>query len=581
MLALAAACACSDQSASSAASSIGPSQATPTRSAALIPGRYIVQFKSTVLSAASAAKAIASSHPGVVDYTYSSAFKGMAMSMSAAEAAALASDPSVLSVEQDQVVTVASVEHGATWGLDRIDQRTLPLNGDFSYASTGSGVTIYFLDSGMDFAHHEFGGRASAGVDILTPGGTAQDCFGHGTEVAAVAGGATFGVAKQAKLVAVRVVGCTGGSTTSILIAGVDWVTAHRVLPAVANMSVSTGYSAALNQAIATSIASGVQYAIGAGNSADDACNHSPSSVLNGIVVGATASNDGLASFSNFGACVTLNAPGNNIPTASYHGDTSTTIMTGTSASAPFVAGAAALYLQANPGMSPAVLKSTLIANATPNVLSRVPAGTPNRLLYVGNLTSAPPPPPPPPPTTNRPPAASISSPVRGATFARGASVAFAGSATDPEDGVLTGAALTWTSSRDGAIGSGASFATSALSVGTHTITLTASDRQHATSTATTTVTITAVSSNQPPVARFTFSCAAAGTHQCTFDAGTSSDDVGVASYGWSWGNGRSESHPTSSAKNTWSASGSANVTLTVTDGGGLTSTLTRVVTIP
>jgi hypothetical protein len=216
-----------------------------------IAGRYIVGFKNSVTDVDHEARRLELRHRGVLRMTYKSALKGMTLSLSDAAADSLRNDPNVAFVEQDRTISMANVSAAGGWGLDRVDQRALPLNSTYSYSADGTGVTAYILDSGINFTHTEFGGRASTGTDIMTPGGTAVDCHGHGSTVSGVVGGATYGIAKKVKLVAVRVVDCNGNSANSTTIAGIDWVTAHRVLPAVANLSLQNVYSAALNQSIA------------------------------------------------------------------------------------------------------------------------------------------------------------------------------------------------------------------------------------------------------------------------------------------------------------------------------------------
>lgn len=357
-----------------------------------IPGDYIVTLHDNVTNVAAVAQSLTGLHKGALKHVYKSALKGFAvLNISEAAAAAIASDPRVERVEADQVMT--ATQSGATWGIDRIDQRILPLDQSYTYNADGSGVTVYIIDTGIRFDHVDFGGRASTGIDEVTSGGTAADCNGHGTHVSGTVAGATYGVAKNAMLVAVRVLNCQGSGTTSGVIAGIDWVTANRVLPAAANMSLGGGFSSTLNAAVAGSVASGVTYAVAAGNSSADACSSSPSSEPSAITVGATNISDGFASFSNFGSCVDINAPGVSITSDWYSSRTATNTISGTSMATPHVTGAAALYLTANPTATPADVTSALVGNATPGVLTGVPSGTVNLLLYTG--TSPVPPAPP------------------------------------------------------------------------------------------------------------------------------------------------------------------------------------------
>ncbi|MEU6948958.1 S8 family peptidase [Streptomyces sp. NPDC046316] len=320
-------------------------------------------------------------------HQYRSVLKGFSASMSQARAAALASDPRVAYVEQNATVRMADTQPGATWGLDRIDQRDLPLSTTYRYDTTASNVTAYIIDTGIRTSHSEFGGRATVGTDTVGGGQNGQDCQGHGTHVAGTVGGAKYGVAKGAKLVAVRVLDCNGSGTTAGVIAGVDWVTANAVKPAVANMSLGGGANTSLDDAVKRSIASGVTYAVAAGNGnflglPARACNHSPARVPEAITVGATDSADKRASFSNYGTCVDLFAPGVSITSAWKDGDTATNTISGTSMAAPHTAGAAALYLSANPTATPAQVSTALVNNATDGKVGNPLSGSPNKLLH-------------------------------------------------------------------------------------------------------------------------------------------------------------------------------------------------------
>ncbi|WP_119717384.1 S8 family peptidase [Cognatilysobacter tabacisoli] len=291
-------------------------------------------------------------------------------------------DPRVAFIEEDGEVTLDATQSGATWGLDRSDQRDRPLNGTYVYDYTGSNVRAYVIDSGILASHSDFGGRVSGGYSAINDGRGTSDCNGHGTHVAGTIGGATWGVAKSVRLVPVRVFGCTGGSANSTIIAGIDWVRANRVLPAVANMSLGGGASSATDTATNNLANSGVVVVVAAGNSNANACNYSPARASGAFTVGSTTSTDVRSSFSNYGSCVDIFAPGSSIRSAWYTSTTATNTISGTSMASPHVAGAAALYLQRFPTASRTTVTSWLINNATLNRLTSIGTGSPNRLLY-------------------------------------------------------------------------------------------------------------------------------------------------------------------------------------------------------
>ncbi|MBA2706366.1 MAG: S8 family peptidase, partial [Gemmatimonadaceae bacterium] len=364
----------------------------------LIPDQYIVVFKDHVADVRGSAEALVQAKGGELHHTYESGIKGFSGKMTAAAAASLKNHPDVAYVEQDQRVSMTGTQSGATWGLDRVDQANLPLNGTYSYATTGSGVNAYIIDTGVLTTHVEFGGRAFGGFDAIGDGYGPTGCHWHGTHVAGTVGGSTVGVAKDVRIYSVRVLDCAGSGTNSGVIAGIDWVTANRVLPAVANMSLGGGYSQATNDALQRSVNAGVTYVVAAGNSTADACSYSPSSAPSALTIGATTSLDAQATYSNFGSCVDLNAPGTAIYSATNTNNTAMGTSSGTSMASPHVAGSAALYLETNPGASPATVASAVIDLATPGVLSGIVGGSPNKLLRTPLEGGAPPPPPPPPP---------------------------------------------------------------------------------------------------------------------------------------------------------------------------------------
>lgn len=334
-----------------------------------------------------AAKADARTDGAVVEHTYQSVVDGFVADLTPESLDALRANPDVAYIEADQPVTATATQSPVTWGLDRIDQRSLPLSGSYTYNQTGSGVTAYIIDTGIRAAHADFGGRVTSGYTAINDGRGTEDCNGHGTHVAGTVGGATYGVAKGVRLVPVRVLDCAGSGTTAGVIAGVDWVTSNHAAgaPAVANMSLGGGISTTLDNAVARSIADGVSYAVAAGNdSGANACNTSPSRVANALTVGSTTTTDARSSFSNIGSCLDLFAPGSGITSAWYTSNTATNTISGTSMATPHVAGAAALYLQTNPSATPATVSSYLIGRATTGVVGNAGTGSPNRLLFVG-----------------------------------------------------------------------------------------------------------------------------------------------------------------------------------------------------
>jgi len=355
-------------------------------SATAIPGSYIVVLKDgTVSTLGSRAGKLAKKYDGAVNEVYSSALRGFATKMSERAAKLLAADPAVAYVEQNQVIELQDTQTGATWGLDRIDQTSLPLDSSYTYPNTASSVHAYIIDTGILTTHTQFGGRASSGYDFVDDDSDATDCNGHGTHVAGTVGGSTYGVAKAVKLVAVRVLDCDGSGTTAGVISGVNWVTSNAIKPAVANMSLGGTASTSLDTAISNSIAAGITYGIAAGNDSLNACNYSPARVTAAITVGATTSADARASYSNYGSCLDIFAPGSSITSAWYTSTSATNSISGTSMATPHVVGAAALVLQANPSYTPAQVASYLTSNAVSGKVTSPGTGSPNLLLHVVN----------------------------------------------------------------------------------------------------------------------------------------------------------------------------------------------------
>ena len=349
-----------------------------------VDGDYIVVFNDDVADASGKSDEKVAKHNGTTKFKYENALKGFAATLSAQAVTALQADPDVKYIEQDQTVTISTTQTGATWGIDRIDQRNLPLSGSYTYTATGTGVRAYIIDTGIQTSHPQFGGRASAVYDAIGDGRSGQDCNGHGTHVAGTVGSATYGVAKNAYLRAVRVLNCAGSGTTSQVLAGINWVATNHISPAVANMSLGGGFSQAENDAVNNLANSGVFIAVAAGNSSADACNTSPASAANATTVAATTSTDARASYSNYGGCVDLYGPGSSITSTWLNSGTNT--ISGTSMATPHVTGVAVLYKSNFGDASYSTIRSWLTTNATANVISGNVTGTPNKLLYKAGL---------------------------------------------------------------------------------------------------------------------------------------------------------------------------------------------------
>ena len=390
----------------------------------LIPNQYIVVLDKAALPKSLAKlslndvvqSTLVQVGGGVVLNQYSTALTGFSARITPNQAAALAKLPYVKLVEQDQVMKASATQTGATWGLDRVDQRNLPMDGKYIYKDqAGAGVNVYVIDTGLKASHSEFAGRVSAGrnfapnndglIGSFIPGGIVPintaaldfgtglfdggtdpadttDCNGHGTHVAGTAVGTSYGVAKKATIHAVRVLGCSGSGSNAGVVAGVDWLAANAVKPAVGNMSLGGGDSPALDAAVENVVAQGIAMAVAAGNDSSGACSGSPYKAPSAITVGSTDNGDGMSSFSNFGTCLDIFAPGGDITSADYSNDSGSTVLSGTSMASPHVAGAVALILGQSPTATPAQVLSTLIGNATPGKVTSMGANSPNLLLF-------------------------------------------------------------------------------------------------------------------------------------------------------------------------------------------------------
>ncbi len=354
-----------------------------------IPDRYIVVFNDNVGNPRSEAEAMVRGNNGRLHHVYTNTLKGFAATLPEAAVQALRQHPNVNYVEQDQTVSLNGLQASATWGLDRIDQVTRPLSSTYEYNYNGAGVHAFIIDTGIRADHTEFTGRLKPGANFIPEStgvivsGNTNDCNGHGTHVAGTVGGTTYGVAKGVSLIPVRVLDCAGSGSFSGVISGIDWVAGSTLRPAVANLSLGGGKSLSVNAAVAAAVGKGVTMVVAAGNSNANACNYSPASEPSAITVGATTSSDARdTSYSNYGSCVDIFAPGTAITSAWSTGSSATNTISGTSMASPHVAGVAALALAANTSATPAAVTAFLKNNASANQITSPGSGSPNLLVY-------------------------------------------------------------------------------------------------------------------------------------------------------------------------------------------------------
>jgi len=352
----------------------------------IIKNQYIVILNKDAGPSIDFAQNIAKQHGAKVLQSYDTVLKGFAIYLPETAATAfveaMKKNPQVLSVENDIVMKIdATTQSNPDWGLDRIDQKALPLNSAYSYLQTGSGTTAYIVDTGILSSHQQFSGRVLSGYTAISDGNGTTDCNGHGTHVAGTVGGSTYGVAKNVNLVPIRILGCDGSGASSNVIAGLDWILKNGKKPAVVNMSLGGDASTSLDSAVENLFNNGYVMVVAAGNSNTDACSASPARVSKALTVAATDSTDTRASYSNYGSCVDIFAPGSQINSSWIGSNTATKVLNGTSMATPHVAGVVAEMLQSTPTATPQTISTNLLNQASSNVVKN-PSGSPNRLLY-------------------------------------------------------------------------------------------------------------------------------------------------------------------------------------------------------